>query len=199
MIQHKKNGYALFAIMGLLLLLLMNVSCRADRDIAGVHQTEQRGRLASLQEKAEQGDGEAQAYLGFMYYRGNSVEQDYEQAHKWFSMAAEQGISFAQLGLGTMYSAGLGVPQDDTEAARWYGKAAEQGNVGCQYRLGTMFHEGVGVKQCCIQAYKWLTLAAMQGVTQAETLRDRLASEMTSEQIEEGQKLAREWMAHHKK
>jgi uncharacterized protein len=199
MIAHKKNSSSLLIVIIGLLLMMVTFSCRADRDTAGVQHAEQRGRVAALQEKAEQGDGEAQAYLGFKYYRGDSVEQDYEQAHRWFSMAAHQGVSFAQLGLGTMYSAGLGVAQDDTEAARWYGKAAEQGNVGCQYRLGTMFHEGVGVKQCCIQAYKWLTLAAMQGVTQAETLRDRLAGEMTPQQIEEGQKLAREWMAQHKK
>ena len=152
---------------------------------------------AELRERAEKGDADAQALLGFNYYKGNSVDKDYEQAHKWFLKAAGQGNSFARLGLGTMYSAGLGVERDDAAAAYWYGEAAEEGHVGCQYRLGVMYHEGRGVEQCRIQAYKWLYLASVRGVTKAGPLRDSLEEKMAAEDVAEAKRLAREWMAQH--
>jgi len=36
---------------------------------------------------ADQGDVQAQFNLGFMYYEGYGLTQDYVQAHKWFSLA----------------------------------------------------------------------------------------------------------------
>jgi len=39
----------------------------------------------------------------------------------------------------------------------------------------------------------WFNLAAAQGVKQAAEARDRLAPKMSSAQIEEAQRLAREW------
>ncbi len=152
---------------------------------------------AELRELAEKGDADAQALLGFNYYKGNSIGRDYEQAHRWFLKAAEQGNSFARLGLGIMYSEGLGVERDDTRAAHWYGEAAEEGHVGCQYRLGTMYLEGRGVEQCRIQAYKWLYLASVRGVTKAEPLRDSLEEKMEPEDVAEAKRLAEKWMAQH--
>ncbi len=40
---------------------------------------------------AKQGDANAQNNLGFMYYKGHGVPQDYAEAVKWFRKAAEQG------------------------------------------------------------------------------------------------------------
>ena len=185
----------------LVLLLLVVVSgCRSkwslDEEKRVAHSVE---RVQALKEQAEGGDAKAQSFLGFLYYRGNGVDQDYTQARKWFEKAAEQGDSFAQLGLGTIYSAGLGVDKDDTQAVKWYKVAAEQGNVGCQYRLGTMYSEGKGVEECNIQAHKWLSLAAMRGLSKAAALRDDLEQKMTATQINEAQKFAREWMKKHAK
>jgi TPR repeat protein len=64
--------------------------------------------------------------------------------------------------------------------------------------LGIMYHEGLGVPQDYVLAHMWFNLAAAQGDWVAETFakpgRDQLADEsMTSEQIAEAQKLAREW------
>ena len=44
-----------------------------------------------IKEKAVQGDAKAQYYLGFMYYKGQGVEQDFSQAKLWFEKAAAQG------------------------------------------------------------------------------------------------------------
>ncbi len=42
---------------------------------------------------AEQGDAEAQYNLGFSYANGESVPQDFVQAHLWLSLAASAGLT----------------------------------------------------------------------------------------------------------
>jgi TPR repeat protein len=51
---------------------------------------------------AEQGDADAQARLGFLYYQRLGVPQDVAEAAKWFRKAAEQGLACAQYNLGVI-------------------------------------------------------------------------------------------------
>ena len=114
----------------------------------------------------------------------------------WTRKAAEQGYAAAQLYLGVMYRRGEGVPQDDQEAVKWYKRAAEQGDVGAQSDLGLMYRGGQGVPQDYVLAHKWLNLAAAQGYEgyeKADELRDNLAKQITPSQIQEAQRLAREF------
>lgn len=69
-------------------------------------------------------DGMAQYWLGVMHLKGQGVEQDYDEAGKWFRKAAEQSIPQAQYKLGKLYSDGTGVPQDNEFAYVWYSVAA---------------------------------------------------------------------------
>ena len=82
---------------------------------------------------AEQGDASAQNTLGIMYYNGDGVPQDYQEAMKWYRLAAEQGHAGAQFNLGVMYASGKGVPQDVQVAVKWWRLAAEQGHAGAQW------------------------------------------------------------------
>jgi predicted RNase H-like HicB family nuclease len=95
---------------------------------------------------AEKGDAEAQASLGFMYFEGKRIPQDYAEAVRWYRMAAERGNAIGQASLGDMYKQGRGVAQDYAEAARWYRKAAEQGFPEGQTKLG---RSGALVPQSC--------------------------------------------------
>jgi TPR repeat protein len=56
-----------------------------------------------------------------------------------------------------------------------------------------MYGAGEGVPQDYVLAYMWFNLAAAQGQKGAKSARDEIAKRMTSEQVEEAQKLAREW------
>ena len=56
------------------------------------------------------------------------MEQDFNEAVKWFRKAAEQGEYISHYYLGLCYENGEGVPQDKAEAVKWYRKAAEQGD-----------------------------------------------------------------------
>ena len=49
-----------------------------------------------------------------------------------------------------------------------------------------------------IDAHKWFNLAAMQGNQEARIYRSELASEMSTEQIAEAQRQAREYLKRHR-
>jgi TPR repeat protein len=123
---------------------------------------------------------------------------DYETAFQEMKPLAEQGHAPAQASLGFAYDTGQGVPQDYAVAAKWYRKAAEQGNAGAQYNLGQLYRWGQGVPEDAVRAHMWLSLAAIhfrqraRRYTAMET-RNAVAKKMTSEQITEAQRLAREW------
>ncbi|TVQ83735.1 MAG: sel1 repeat family protein [Micavibrio sp.] len=66
--------------------------------------------------------------LGVAFIDGQSgLEQDYEQAIKYFRLGAELGDLYSQDGLGYMYQHGLGIEQDMFEAGRLRGLAAKKG------------------------------------------------------------------------
>jgi TPR repeat protein len=149
---------------------------------------------------AEQGDADAQYNLGVMYSNGDGVPRDYAEAMKWQRKAAEQGNGNAQFNLGFMYDLGRGMPQSYIEAVKWYSLAANQGVAIAQFKLGVMYHHGQGVPQDYVRAHMWFSLAALQfpasdteNRDEAVKARDIVASKMTSAEIAEAQKLAREW------
>ena len=86
----------------------------------------------TMLQKAEEGNANAQFTLGYMYYHGKEVAQDYAAAAKWYRQAAMQSNVYAQLELGTMYYVGQGVAQNYAEAAKWFHQAAKQGNPFAQ-------------------------------------------------------------------
>ena len=45
---------------------------------------------------AEQGNAKAQFYLGFLYRIGQTVNQDYYQAYRWYLLSAEQEYAETQ-------------------------------------------------------------------------------------------------------
>ena len=141
---------------------------------------------------AEEGNAVAQNNLGLMYHNGWGVPQDYKEAVYWYRLAVEQGYAIAQYNLGLMYEKGKGVPQDDKEAARLYRLAAEQGYADAQGNLGVMYVFGKGVTKDFVYAHMWGNIALMNGNERGASVRGHVAEKMTSSQIEEAQRLARE-------
>ena len=141
---------------------------------------------------AEQGDAKAQFNLGVMYDNGQGVTQDDKEAVKWYRKSAEQGDAKAQYNLGVMYGNGAGVTQYYKEAVKWYRKAAEQGHAKAQNNLGLMYYNGDGVLEDDVYAHMWWSIAASNGDDDAMKNRDIVAKRMTTEQLAEAQKLARE-------
>ncbi len=112
---------------------------------------------------AEQGNPDAQVYLGLMYAKGEGLDRDPVAAFGWFHKAAEQGIAYGEDRLALMYFTGDGVTKDMAEAVKWYRRAAEQGYASAQGRLGSMYARGVGVTKDSVEAVNWLRKSADQG------------------------------------
>ena len=66
-------------------------------------------------------------------------------------------------------------------------------NSSFQFDLAEMLRHGQGVSQDHIQAHMWWELAAAQGDKESSDEHDRVAGNMTQSQIEQAQRLAREW------
>jgi TPR repeat protein len=88
--------------------------------------------------KAGQGDVDAQYNLGIMYYHGEGVKKNMEEALLWFHRAAEQDDPDAQYNLGFMYGRGEGVAKDQERSMQWFMKAAELGHAGAKEILEKM-------------------------------------------------------------
>jgi TPR repeat protein len=142
---------------------------------------------------ADQGHTFAQYNLGTLYDEGKGVPQNKAEALKLYRLAAERGNDGAQFSVGLLYFAGVAVPENRIEAAKWWRRAADQGHIGAQAYLGLSYATGLGVPQDNIHAYMWLSVAAARGDQDAISNRNRVARQMTSAQIAEAQKLAREW------
>ena len=123
-----------------------------------------------------------------------SSRKDYATALEKFRSAAQQGSAAAQYNLGLMYETGQGVAQDYREAARWYRLAAVQGDAKGQELLGSLYFRGRGVLKNYVLAHMWLNIAATGTISTAWYTRDLQERGMTSQQIEQAQRMARECM-----
>jgi len=112
---------------------------------------------------AEGGNPSAQTNLGVMYYQGRGVARNYEEAVKWYKMAALKGYPDALFNLGVAYAEGKGVERDAREALRWYRLAGENGYVAAQLLLADTYYKGNGVAVDHREAAKWYQQAAQQG------------------------------------
>ena len=124
-------------------------------------------KLKQVLQDANAGDISACAYLGKMYYAGDGVAQNYNEAFKWFQKAADNGIDDACAYLGKMYYEGTGVAQNYNEAFKWFQKAADNGVTGAYTWLGSMYYDGQGVAQNYEKAFLWTKKAAEHGAADA--------------------------------
>lgn len=75
--------------------------------------------------------------------------------------------------------------------------AAKHGTSEALFELGLAYSTGRDVGQDLVDAHKWFNLAALQGNDAAREYRSEIARELTSQQIADAQRKAREWMRSH--
>jgi hypothetical protein len=117
---------------------------------------------------------------------------DYASALREWMPLAEGGDAYAQTILGVMYDEGQGVRQDYKTAVKWYKLAAEQGDALAQGNLGAMYAFGRSVLKDYLYAHMWSNIAATNGHDLDAKLREHFEKNMTSGQIIEAERLARE-------
>ena len=91
-----------------------------------------------LKTSADNGNINAQYYLGEVYASGRYVYQDYVEAEHYYRMAAENHSTPAQFRLGLMYLNGEGVHKDQAEAEKWLNYAVQRGYPGSQQALNNI-------------------------------------------------------------
>ncbi|QEY26908.1 tetratricopeptide repeat protein [Neisseria zalophi] len=77
---------------------------------------------------AELHHSKAQTNLGMMYYNGQGVDNDPDQAAYWFEQAANQGDTIAQYNLACLYYHGYGVMPNTQTACHWLQTAINNGH-----------------------------------------------------------------------
>ena len=71
--------------------------------------------------------GDGQFNLGFCYYIGLGVEQDYNEAFRLFRLSADRGFPVAMFAVGDCYYLGTGAEKDLDAAKAWYQKSLDAG------------------------------------------------------------------------
>src|SRR5690606_1980728 len=72
----------------------------------------------------DQGHIAAMFSMAAMYETGEGLEQNYDEAFRWYRMAAGQGHPSSQNNLGLMYESGQGVVASPVRAYSWLKLAA---------------------------------------------------------------------------
>lgn len=163
------------------------------RSGAGVAQSDAEA-LTWYRKAAAQGDVVAHYNLGVMYDNGYGVDQDHEEAGRWYEQAVARDYGPAMYNLALQHEYGMGRPKDYAAAMDLYTRSAEQGEPWAQFAIALLYDKGLGVERDPVQAYMWFDIVG-DGHEHAIHNRDSIAEELTPEQIEEGQRLAREWRA----
>ena len=101
--------------------------------------------------------------LGYNYYKGKGVEQDYELAVACYSRAAWQGHIVAANNLGLCYELGNGVVHNVEAMIYWYEKSANAGYATAQSNLGLLYYYGNKVEKDYEKALYWYKKAESQG------------------------------------
>lgn len=139
-------------ILIFLFLLIPNIAqadctamnCAFEKGHAYFMQKEYAAAEEWLLKAAEQGHGEAQLRLGFMYgehhYAG--IEHDPVQSEYWLQKAVDQDVKGSKFRLAIFYMHYL-KPADYTKAAKWLKRAADEDNdKSAQYDLASLYLSG---------------------------------------------------------
>jgi len=131
-------------------------------------------RMMKLRDRAEAGNPDAQYSLGCVYYDGDGVEQDYDEALKWYRLAAAQNHNSGLCDVGFCYRNGHGVEQDYAKALPYYQKAADQGCPTAAYWLAYAYEYGQGVQEDVEKARSWYRIALSRGDPDSTEALERL-------------------------
>lgn len=122
-----------------------------------------RKAFALFMRAANQGNSNAQVYVGTMHAEGRGVPQNHKLGFQWNLRAAEAGNLWAQDNVGWKYRWGLGTPRDDRKARIWFRRSADQGHAPAMRALGLLYQDGLGVQQSYDVALQWFRKSADNG------------------------------------
>lgn len=111
----------------------------------------------AITDLAEDGDPEAQAWLGKSLMASPGRERE---GVEWLKRSADAGCPEGQYALGLAHEKGKGLPKDKTEALRLFRLAAEQGHTEAMLKAGRMLVSGEGGERQEAAGFELLEQAA---------------------------------------
>ncbi len=120
--------------------------------------------LQKLQKYADKGEWRAQFEMGLI----NENNRNYDEAIRWYKMAAQNGSSGAMRNIGMIYYYGKEREVDYHEAYDWFMSAIRcASNTHAMYLVGEMFEKGLYVDKNLQTAISWYQKAQRQGSADA--------------------------------
>jgi TPR repeat protein len=137
---------------------------RSLESLTGQHAREDAHKSFILNSQAaESGMRDAVLAMGWFYLNGVGVEQDTEQARRWYRKSARQGDPRAMFSLGQMaYD-----EQDFADAQVWFRRASDKGHARSLFWLGKLYWRGYGVSSDRKQASALFQQAASSKAPEA--------------------------------
>ena len=143
--------------------------------------------------EAERGLDLAQYNLSILYYSGQGVEKNPEEAFKWSYAAASQGHVASMFNLASLYYNGFGVEKDSQSTVEWYGRAARSGHPEAAYRLALMNFEADLVPEDLIEAHAWANQAIYNEYKEARALLSRIEERLSPKDLSAAKRLFARW------
>ena len=104
---------------------------------------------------------------GYIYEKGIGIEQNYEKAYYYYTLAAETKYVKAMNKLGDWYKSGVFLSRNIDLAIKWYEKAAKENDIESVEKLIEIYENGIGGRRSDIKAiyyvFKLIDLDALKG------------------------------------
>jgi TPR repeat protein len=143
--------------------------------------------------EAEKGLDLAQYNLSILYYSGQGVEINLEEAFRWSYSAAAQGHVAAMYNLASLYYNGFGVEKNSQSTVEWYGRAARSGHPEAAYRLALMKFEADQIPEDLVEAHAWANQAIYNKYEEAYALLSRIEERLSPRDLSTAKRLFARW------
>lgn len=130
-----------------------NSEAAAERGMSFYTQKDYQHALPAFQEACTASDGSSCRLIGFLYFRGLGVTQDFARSAEYFRKACDLGDLGGCNNLGALYENGQGVKLDDAKALALYKQACNGGVFGACNNLATRYETAHGVQRDYDQAF----------------------------------------------
>ena len=161
-----------------LVVLCLGCTCekeeKDDLDIAKDIPASQEGHIREIAARAQQGDCNAQSYLGVLYYTG-TIGRNHNAAMSWFKKASENGSGEADFFLAEMYREGIHVKENPEVAFKYLLSSANKGFAGARIMLAEMYAEGEKISPVSKEdLISWLDEYIKYGNEKAKAVKQRV-------------------------
>lgn len=131
-------------------------------------------KIYKLLKQAEPTNNTAKFLIGYSYYQGFLLKQDYKKAFLLIKTVADAQYDEAQYVLANLYINGYGVPKNYTRAVEYLEKSANQGYPAAILELARILEEGKIYPKNIKRAYSLYNVATTMEVEGAAAKRDEL-------------------------